>query len=236
MDKNINYYKTLGVDKKSNNKEIKKAYYALSFINHPDKGGDPVIFSIMTEAYNVLMDQDVRSEYDLKSKFGNNYDEHYELYDMNIDLTYDEAKAQLETFKRNQVNNIQVSVDDTFNGTVIYERWVKCKPCDGSGKDLSSKIIIRDNDGKILKIFDSDDGCDFCEGSGESHNGGRCNFCQGQGKVGIEHCQGCKGEGRIRGRQKLTNIKLTGEETKLETMGNYSKNGTGYLIIKKEEI
>jgi hypothetical protein len=33
------------------------------------------------------------------------------------------------------------------------------------------------------------------------------------------------------GKQKLSGIKLTGDETKLDTMGHFSKNGVGYLLL-----
>ena len=72
MNLNKNYYSTLGVKGDSDEKTIKKSYYKLSFTHHPDKNGDPVVFGEMTEAYDVLC-SDLRKEYDLKSKFGNNY-------------------------------------------------------------------------------------------------------------------------------------------------------------------
>ena len=74
MNLNINYYSILGVRNDVTEKEIKKAYYKLSFSMHPDKGGDTLAFAEITEAYDVLC-SDLRKEYDLKSKFGNNYNE-----------------------------------------------------------------------------------------------------------------------------------------------------------------
>lgn len=235
MDINKNYYGILGVTHDFANNQIKKAYYKLSFKNHPDKGGDAVIFGEMTEAYDVLCDDEkVREEYDSKSRYGKNYNEYYELFDINIDFSYDDSKEQLEKFKRNEINNIQVEVDDTFDGKIEYARWVKCKPCDGSGKDMSGKIVIRDVEGNVVKTFDAEDGCDFCEGSGKSYDGTDCSFCVGQGKVGLKPCDKCEGNGRTMGKQKLSGIKLTGDETKLDTMGHFSKNGTGYLLLVKK--
>jgi DnaJ-class molecular chaperone len=104
-----------------------------------------------------------------------------------------------------------------------------------SGKDSSSKIVIKDNQGNVVKVFDSDDGCDFCEGSGKDWAGNPCHFCQGQGKVGINPCKSCDGEKRILGKQKINGIKLTGQETKIDTMGHFSKDGiVGYLLLKKK--
>ena len=140
MDKNKNYYSILEISPDSDEKKIKKAYYKLSFTHHPDKGGDPVVFGEMTEAYDVLC-SDLRKEYDLKSKFGNNYNEYYELFDINVDFSFEQGKDKLEQFKKNEVLNIQILVDDNFDGTLEYERWVKCKKCDGSGKIISLKLL-----------------------------------------------------------------------------------------------
>ena len=234
MDLSKNYYSILRVSGDSTDKEIKKAYYKLSFEHHPDKGGDSIVFAEITEAYDVLC-SDLRKEYDKKSKFGNSYDEYFELFELNVEYDYDQQKTHFETFKKNEVNNIRIEIDDKFNGSLEYERWVKCKTCDGTGKDLSSKIIIKDNKGNILKTFDSEDGCDFCEGTGKLDEFD-CNFCFGKGKVGINPCKKCNGEKRILGKQKLSNIKLTGNETKIESMGHHSKNEAGkvgYLLIIK---
>ena len=226
MNLNRNYYQLLGVANTSTEKEIKKAYYKLSFVNHPDKGGDHKTFSEMTEAYDVLCGEE-RSDYDMKSKFGNNYNEYFEFFDINIQVDYDTEKDRLENFKKNEVLDIYVKVDDTFDGTIEYERWVRCKPCDGTGKDMSSKILIKDINGNILKTFDGEDGCDFCEGTGK-FMGFDCSFCEGKGKVGLNPCKTCNGEKRILGKQKLSKIKLNKKgDTKIEAMGHLSKNEVG---------
>ena len=230
MDLNKNYYSILGVSNKSSEKEVKKAYYKLSFTHHPDRGGDANIFSEITEAYDVLC-SDIRNEYDQKSKFGNNYNEYFELFNININYDYDDVKSKRDNFKKNEINDIIVEIDDKFRGSLEFERWVKCKSCDGSGKDMSSKIVIRDTDGNILKMFDGEDGCDLCEGSGE-YNGKDCPFCSGAGKVGLNQCKTCNGEKRILGKQKLKGIKLEGEETRVKSMGHYGKGRIGDLIIK----
>lgn len=232
MDKNKNYYSILGVSPQSEEKTIKKAYYKLSFEKHPDKGGDAITFAEITEAYDVLC-SDSRKEYDTKSKYGNAYNEYFELFDINLDWSHDKTKEHLETFKKNEVLNIKISVDKDFDGTLEYERWVKCKSCAGTGKDNSSKIIVRNLEGEVVKTFEAEDGCDFCEGTGKFENFD-CSFCFGQGKIGINKCSVCDGEKRILGKQKITGIKLTGSETKIESMGHHSKSESGkvgYLLI-----
>jgi DnaJ-class molecular chaperone len=233
--KNKNLYGILRIDKNSTNIEIKKSYYDLSKQYHPDLNKDKEsesIFKDICDAYKILINKESRSDYDLKSKYGKNYNEYFELFDVNIDFSYDQSKEKLETFKRNSILNIQIEIDESFNGTIEYERWIKCKNCDGSGKDLSSKIVVRDNNGNVLKTFDADDGCDFCEGTGKSYNGSDCNFCSGNGKIGLTLCSCCV-NGRIIGKQKLKGIKLVGSDTKIESMGHWSRNGIGYLLLTK---
>ena len=102
---------------------------------------------------------------------------------------------------------------------------------------MSSKIVIKDVDGNILKTFDGDDGCDFCDGTGK-YMGYDCSFCMGKGKVGLNPCKTCNGEKRILGKQKITKIKTERDETKIPAMGNVSKTEpgkVGYLLLRKND-
>jgi DnaJ-class molecular chaperone len=225
MDFNKNYYATLGLPKDCSEKDIKKSYYKLSFTHHPDKGGDALVFAEITEAYNIL--SEYKCEYDKRSKYGLNYDESFELLNYEFDhykKGWDESK--FENWKKENQLNIIVHVDDKFKGQIEYERYVTCKSCNGSGKDLSSKIQIKDENGKLLKIFDGEDGCDFCEGTGKNHFGLDCHFCGGKGKVGANDCLSCKGEKRILGRQTLKGIRIKKKDRKkkVEFMGHVSKD------------
>lgn len=238
MDFKKNYYAILGVSKDSTEKDIKKTYYKLSFTHHPDKGGDALVFAEITEAYNIL--SEFREEYDLKSRYGAKYDESTEL----LDYEFDQYKKgwnedKYEDWKKSNVLNVLIYIDpNNFKGVVEYERYVTCKSCSGSGKDLDSKIQIKDDEGNILKIFEGTDGCDFCEGSGKNWMGTDCAFCGGKGKVGSEDCKTCNGEKRILGKQKLKGIKIKKKEKaiKIDFMGHVSKEDKdiyGHLWIKK---
>ena len=64
-----------------------------------------------------------------------------------------------------------------------------------------------------------------------------CTFCSGKGKVGLNPCKKCGGERRILGKQKLSGIKLEGDETKGPAMGHHSRTdagAVGYLLIIKK--
>lgn len=141
MDKYINYYAVLGLNKIATAKEIKTAYYKISMTAHPDKGGDESVFKQVCDAYKILSDKESKDEYDKKSKFGNNYDELTEIFDYefgNNAKNYDKNKYE-EFVKRDQLN-ILIYVDENFNGSVEYERWVPCKDCHGSGMNSKAKM------------------------------------------------------------------------------------------------
>jgi DnaJ family protein A protein 2 len=238
MDYNLNYYSILSVKNTSTDKEIRKSYYKLSLIHHPDKGGDSNEFDKITKSYDILMDTKKRGQYDIRSRFGQFYDESLELLDFefnNDSKTWD--KDKFDKFKRDEVLNIVVHITDDFDGSLEYERMILCKSCSGSGKDLKSKIEIKDKSGKVIKTFDPSDGCDFCEGSGIDYRGKECSFCFGNGKVGMNVCKSCNGDKRILGKQKISGVVLSEDgKTKISHMGHFSKDipgKTGILWLIK---
>lgn len=58
------YYKILNVAKSATADEIKQAYKKLAMKHHPDRGGDAAMFQDISEAYNILSDDNKRAEYD----------------------------------------------------------------------------------------------------------------------------------------------------------------------------
>jgi DnaJ-class molecular chaperone len=148
-------------------------------------------------------------------------------------ITLNLSVLGIEKFK----DNIYIEIDNEFNGYLEYERWVRCKKCDGHGKNFDKKIIIKNLEGKIIKIYQGGDGCDFCEGTGQNKDGDLCGVCGGHGKIGLSECVICHGNKRILGKQKLNNIKITGQKTKIDAMGHYSidgKIGHLFLILKNK--
>ena len=66
FDTNKDYYKDLGVNSKSSDSDIKKAYYKLAQTHHPDKnqGKSEARFKEISVAYGVLSDSSKKSQYD----------------------------------------------------------------------------------------------------------------------------------------------------------------------------
>ena len=65
-------YETLGVNKPSNPTEIKKQYRKLSKKHHPDKGGNPKVFTEISIAYRILIDPRQKSHYDATGQIPKN--------------------------------------------------------------------------------------------------------------------------------------------------------------------
>ena len=68
QSKEKNYYKILGVSRTADKKAIKKAYRELALKWHPDKAEDKEkaekMFQDISEAYEVLSDEELRGKYD----------------------------------------------------------------------------------------------------------------------------------------------------------------------------
>jgi curved DNA-binding protein len=100
------YYKTLGVNKTADQKEIKKAYRNLARENHPDLNPDNKAaeerFKHISEAYEVLSDPDKRQKYD---QFGSQWKQYEQMGGNNMG-----------DFFRQQGGGGQVNLDDLLRG------------------------------------------------------------------------------------------------------------------------
>lgn len=226
VNKNINYYKVLNVTWDSNNIEIKKSYRDLSKVYHPDKNnGDDTEFSKIVEAYKILTNESLRSEYDENSQFGKSYNESNELYNFefsNSNVQSEKYENDLINFKKKEMVDILLKVKG-FREIISYERFVSCKPCDGTGMNFDDHLFVFE--------------CDLCDGSGEWKDN-MCPSCKGKGESSLKKCDSCNGEKIV---EKSETIKLNKEKfldgkCKIEFKGNTSKLEIGkvgnlYIMI-----
>jgi DnaJ-class molecular chaperone len=62
------YYELLGVPEDASIETIKKAYKKLAMQHHPDRGGDTAFFQSLSQAYDVLSDENKRAQYDAERR------------------------------------------------------------------------------------------------------------------------------------------------------------------------
>ncbi|EPY21498.1 chaperone protein DNAJ [Strigomonas culicis] len=80
--KGVDFYKVLGVDEKAQGAEIKKAYRQLALKNHPDRVGSGALaqntardnMAVINEAYDVLINDNTRMQYDASRLFADTPD------------------------------------------------------------------------------------------------------------------------------------------------------------------
>jgi DnaJ-class molecular chaperone len=207
-------YEILGIDKKADNNAINKAYKRLVIQWHPDKhqGASKEkleeitnIFKDIQYAKEVLSDEHKRKVYDQYGFEGlnNNINTHNQQPNFNnmndffnnifgngfgnINL-----KFNFNTQNKNQ-NDIHFrhafSLEDLYKGINInikFERFSKCKTCNGMGSRDGKEHTCNICQGRGVKLqmigpnMLSQSLCNNCNGSGKADNYARCNTCNGE--------------------------------------------------------
>lgn len=137
------YYKILGVDRKANEGEIKKAYRKLALKHHPDRNpGDKKAeekFKEINEAYQVLSDPTKRSRYD---QLGDSYNNWQQRGAPGGGFNWE------DWYVPNQGGNVRVEVgdlDDLFGGgfSDFFRNIFGGTPDTGSVQGRRSATTIR---------------------------------------------------------------------------------------------
>lgn len=206
------YYEVLGVSKDASKDEIKKAYRKLSKKYHPDinkeEGADEK-FKEITEAYEVLSDENKRANYDQFghngpqggfggqgfggqdfSGFGGSFEDIFSTF-------FGGGGAQRDPNAPRKGDDLQYTMTISFEEAVFgaekeisIRKEVKCETCDGSGAKPGSKKKT----------------CHYCNGAGhvsveQNTILGRvrtekvCPVCNGTGEEIEEPCSTCHGKG-----------------------------------------
>eukprot|EP00494_Astrolonche_serrata_P028109 UN28374 len=201
------HYETLGVSKDVDDKDLKKAFFALAKKHHPDANPDDKDasskFSEINEAYQVLSDKNKRAEYDM---FGTASGAEggmggMNMQEMNMNDIFENLFGMGMKQKREGtsygLNNepgqdIQVEIALKFDEVVKEMKkdintYVdeKCKTCSGSGQKAGTSPVK----------------CKHCKGSGMMTRQScfmvmqsTCPYCHGEG-FSVDPCITCSGKG-----------------------------------------
>lgn len=220
------YYKILGVARDANVNEIKTAYRKLAHKYHPDKGGDAEKFKEINEAYQVLSNQEKRSQYD---RFGQAFETRgqggggfagqdgwfWGRPDANFDVDFGDLGDMMEEMfgfneprKKKDIKkgkdiriDVEITLEEAYNGVekeFNLARFGKCARCSGSGAEPDTKIKE----------------CFSCRGTGQVQQIRKtilgsftryavCPECGGEGYKPEKPCNVCKGEGRVKEEKKM---------------------------------
>ena len=256
------YYEILGVLKNASQDEIKKAFRKLAHKYHPDKsGGDEKKFKEINEAYQVLSDQNKRSQYDRFGRtfegaqgfgggsnpfagfdfsggqFGGDFSNFgFEGFDDILGAFFGGGRSS----GRQKGNDIQVMLDvalkEAYFGVkkdISFRTFVTCQKCDGIGYDKSA----------------GNKKCGRCSGTGQlkerrsSFFGSfvqvkECDRCFGAGQEPNKVCNECGGAGRAIGTRSISvDVKpgvYGGQVIKIVGQGEAALRGklSGDLYIK----
>jgi len=254
------YYKILGVSRSASKDEIKKAYRKLAHKHHPDKeGGDEAKFKEINEAYQVLSDENKRSQYD---RYGQNFDQgnSFSGFDgfQNVEFDFGDIgdifgeafgfsspKKTKDIRKGKNIEiDVEMSLEDVLNPqkkTINLRKFISCSRCQGIGAEPGT----------------ARNECFPCRGTGKVQEIKRtilgsytkvttCPECDGNGQKPENPCNVCKGEGRVKGEEKIEVEIPAGVDTnqvlKVSGKGDAGKKGGNpgdlyiRILIKKHSI
>lgn len=234
------YYEVLGVSKSATKDEMKKAYRKLSKQYHPDINKDPDAtdkFKEISEAYEVLTDDQKRAQYD---QFGHtDPNQGFGGSDFGGGFGFDDIFSSIfgGGGRRRDPNAPRQGADLQYTMTLSFEEAV-------FGKDTTIEIPREETcdtcNGSGAKPGTKPETCKHCNGSGQLNveqntpfgrivNRRVCNHCSGTGKMIKHKCSTCGGAGKVQNRKKIS-VKIPagvddGQQLRVSGQGEPGFNG-----------
>ena len=176
------YYKLFDVPQNASLADIKTKFKKLAYIYHPDKGGDPSKFSLLREAYEVLVNPKKRGFYDQHGDAG-------------LEQLQDSAQPRRQPTTSSIV--MSLSLGEFYRGVskkIPYSRTAICMNCAGKGSRSTISCTnctgtgIAENTYRVgPMVFQNRGPCGVCSGTGESFSpADRCSECLGQRVVRVQ--------------------------------------------------
>lgn len=186
-------YAILGVEKRSNQAEIKKAYIILARKYHPDKNKDePDKFKEISHAYDILSDPEKRRDYDLKSSTSSHrntggYSNQGYSYRHDGSSQQSRPRAKTPPFPQPRPIStegfkievtVHVSLKDIYTGApeynVVYRERIDCKTCQSNCSYCNGAGYFKSNH----QVFQ----CEYCHRTGKTGTANGCNVCRNERK------------------------------------------------------
>ena len=126
----IDYYEVLGVWPTADADTIKKAYFKLAKLHHPDIAGETadkegVDFKLINEAFAILSDVSQRREFDerMKKKMGGTQAERREADKRSAQLSYDQARAAMRQNRYDKAAVLLKAAIKFDDSNPAYHSW-----------------------------------------------------------------------------------------------------------------
>lgn len=229
-----NYYDILGVKENATQDEIKKSYRKLAMEHHPDKGGDESKFKKISEAYEVIGDENKRGQYDnqRRNPFGGNPfgGNPFNGGGSIFEEFFNGFHTQRKTSAPEKIIDLNIGAIESYlssEKTITYERKHKCNTCDGHGGEKqvcgickgTGFNVVTMGTGLFTQVFQQP-----------------CNGCKGQGQTYKTVCGTCKGHTTTTGLETVK-IKIPhgvgdGQFFRLQGKGDFHNGVYGNLVIR----
>jgi molecular chaperone DnaJ len=203
------YYEVLGVTRNANGDEIKKSFRRLAMEYHPDRNketGAEARFKQISEAYEVLSDNDKRAAYDRYGHaglsgfdFGRGFEGAADFNGFGdiFDAFFggsQQRRAREPARGGDRRIDIEITFEEAAFGTereISVDRIERCSRCAGNGNEPGStmaRCAPCDGTGQVRRVSKS-----FF---GQFVNIATCAKCRGEGRTIVEPCKDCRGQGR----------------------------------------
>ncbi len=211
-----NYYETLGVEKNASADEIKKAYRKLAHKYHPDKGvGNESKFKEVNEAYQVLSDNEKKSQYD---QYGQTFEDAQRNGQGHPGGGFGGAGGPFgaggfDFSGFGGQGGVEFDLGDIFGDLFGGQRQRQERRTRGIDLEMPLTITFEEAVFGVKRsiTLEKKDACKTCEGSGAKPGTKvvTCSVCHGQGQIRTQRrtvfgnvasssiCEKCEGSGQV---------------------------------------